>query len=247
MHRFFIPKDNISGTVAIIEGDDAHHIQKVLRLRTGEKIVLCDGRGMDYIVAIQSMQKGQVIGQVTDTRPVITEPRTRVTLIQGLPKGSKMEVVIQKCVELGIYNIVPVHTERAVVRIDDEKNIAKKLLRWQRIAEEAAKQSQRGIIPEISQPVSFNEAVSNISAKLKLILWEGEREQSLRKVLESYPEKPDSIAMLVGPEGGLDAGEVDLAREHGWLSVTVGSRILRTETAGMAVLSAIMYAMEDME
>jgi 16S rRNA (uracil1498-N3)-methyltransferase len=247
MHRFFISKENISGTAALIKGDDAHHIQKVLRLKPGEEIVLCDGRGMDYVVEIQSMEKGRVFGQVIGTRPALTEPRTKVTLIQGLPKGSKMEVVIQKCVELGVYRIVPAYTTRAVVRIEDEKSADKKLLRWQRIAEEAAKQSQRGIVPEISQLLSFTEAVNNIKASLKLILWEGEKEQSLRRVLQSYPGKPDSIAILVGPEGGLDVGEIELAREHGWISVTLGPRILRTETAGMAVLSAIMYAMEDME
>jgi 16S rRNA (uracil1498-N3)-methyltransferase len=247
MHRFFILPENISGKTAVIQGDDAHHIQKVLRLRIGEEIALCDGRGRDYTAFIRSMEKGQVTADIKAGTPTVTEPHTKITLLQGVPKASKMETVIQKCVELGVHDFVPVNTLRVVVRFADEKDSRKKALRWQRIAEEAAKQSRRGMIPPVSLPVSFEEAIKSNNSKLKLLLWEEERQQSLRSVLQGLTEKPDSIAVLIGPEGGLDEKEANLAREYGWISVTVGPRILRTETAGMAVIAAIMYQMEDME
>jgi 16S rRNA (uracil1498-N3)-methyltransferase len=257
MHRFFVLFENINGITAVIQGDDAHHIQKVLRLRIGEEIVLCDGRGNDHTASIDFIGKGQVTAVIKSSAATATEPRTKVTLVQGVPKASKMEAIIQKCVELGVHNIVPANTLRAVVRFDDERDSDKKAQRWQRIAEEAAKQSRRGIIPHVSSPLSFEEAVKSSNSRLKLLLWEEEREQSLRSVLRGFAEnepagkgraeKLDSIAILIGPEGGLDAKEAALARNHGWIPVSVGPRILRTETAGMAVLAAIMYQMEDME
>ncbi|MBE3101047.1 MAG: 16S rRNA (uracil(1498)-N(3))-methyltransferase [Firmicutes bacterium] len=247
MHRFFIDESDIKDSKALITAEDSHHIQKVLHLRIGEEVVLCDCKGFDYSALIHSMDKGKVLLDIQGQQPSVGEHYTRVSLYQGLPKANKMEVIIQKCVELGIYDFVPVTTSRAVVRLADEREEEKKTIRWQKISEEAAKQSDRGIIPHISKPVSFNDAILDASHSLKLLLWEGERIQSLRGVLQKYIEKPSSIAMMIGPEGGLDIKEVELASNNGWIPVSIGPRILRTETAGISVLSAIMYQMEEME
>jgi len=173
------------------------------------------------------------------------EPKVRVTLYQGLPKGQKLELVIQKCVELGIARIVPVITDRVVVKLDSG-DAERKALRWRKIAEEAAKQSGRGIIPEITVPIDFRRACDESQDSVKVILWEMERENSLRRVLEGRG-KSQRISVLIGPEGGLSVKETEYAMGRGWERVTIGPRILRTETAGLAVLSAIMYAMEEME
>ncbi|HHU77975.1 MAG: 16S rRNA (uracil(1498)-N(3))-methyltransferase [Caldicoprobacterales bacterium] len=247
MHRFFVEPEQISGSTAVIAGDDAHHIQNVLRLHIGEEIILCNGRGTDYRAVIQSMGKEQVRTELLSSEPSGTEPVTKVTLLQALPKASKMETVIQKCVELGMYELIPISTVRTVVRLANARDGEKKRIRWQRISEEAAKQSGRGIIPQIHTPVSFEETVAHLKSDLKIILWEEERENSLRKVLQGLIDRPASVAMLIGPEGGLDQKEADLARQHGWTTVSLGSRILRTETAGMAALAAIMYQLEELE
>lgn len=247
MHRFFINPDQIKDSIGEISGEDAHHIKSVLRLEAGEYITLCDCQGMDYQALIQDADNDIIKVKLVNCCPSGTEPKTKVTLMQGLPKSAKMEIIIQKCVELGIYEIVPVTTIRTVVRIADANSAYKKAGRWQRVAEEAAKQSKRGVIPQVYEPVSFEKAVNDCNAELKLLFWEEEKEQSLAKVLLKQNPSPESIAILIGPEGGLDNSEVELAGRHGWISVTIGSRILRTETAGMAVLSAIMYHLGEWE
>jgi 16S rRNA (uracil1498-N3)-methyltransferase len=247
MHRFFVPSDKISGRIGMITGDDAHHIQRVLRLEAGDRITLCDGRGMDYQAVIQDVSKGQVRVELTGKNPSGTEPNLQVTLLQGLPKASKMETIIQKCVELGIHEVIPITTSRTVVRIPDGREGEKKASRWQRVAEEASKQSRRGILPQVHAPKTFDQAIQACQADWKIILWEEEKKQSLRRVLQSQSSMPESIAILIGSEGGLEEEEVFLARQYGWISASLGPRILRTETAGMAALAAIMYQMEELE
>ncbi len=247
MHRFFVGPEQILDNIGKITGDDAHHIQRVLRLGIGEEITLCDSHGTDYQGLIQHVYKNLIEVKIVGTASSGTEPKIQLSLLQGLPKASKMEVIIQKCVELGIYEVLPITTLRTVVRISDERDARKKAQRWQKVAEEAAKQSKRGIIPHVSEPVSIKQAIKECNADLKLLFWEEEKELSLHKVLHSQVTPPKSIALLIGPEGGLDNSEVELARQHGWQSLTLGSRILRTETAGMAVLAAIMYHWEEWE
>lgn len=247
MHRFFISPEAIESNTCIITGTDAHHIQNVLRLKTGEEIMLCNSQGTDYRAVIREISKGHVRVELTESSPSKTEPDLKVTLLQGLPKASKMETIIQKCVELGIYDIIPITTARTVVRISSGRDAEKKTARWQRISEEAAKQCGRGIIPKVHSPLTFDQAVKSCQAGLKIIFWEEEKSQSLRLILQSQAEKPDSIAILIGPEGGLEEDEVIMAEKHGWVSASLGTRILRTETAGMAVLAAIMYQMEELE
>jgi 16S rRNA (uracil1498-N3)-methyltransferase len=247
MHRFFVDPEQIKDSIGKITNDDAHHIQRVLRLGVGEQITLCDGQGMDYLGLIQHIDKGLVEVKIVSETPNETEAKIKVSLLQGIPKASKMETIIQKCVELGIYEVLPITTARTVVRISDEKDARKKAQRWQKVAEEAAKQSKRGMIPHVSLPIPFQQAVRECSSDLKLLFWEEEKELSLHEVMHSQVSPPKSIAMLIGPEGGLDNSEIELARQHGWLSLTLGSRIMRTETAGMAVLAAIMYHWREWE
>lgn len=247
MHRFFIEPEDIEGNIGRIKGSDAHHLNKVLRLNPGDEIMLCNGRGLDFRSVIQTVEKEEILVEILDSRPNATEPNVRVSLFQGIPKSSKMELIIQKCVELGIYELIPIQTLRCVAKINEGKDSEKKTLRWQRIAEEAAKQSRRGIIPMVSSPISFNHAVMYSKADVKLIFWEEENTKSLRKILEELNFKPETVAMIIGPEGGLEKSEVELAEKHGWISVSLGSRILRTETAGMAALTAIMYHLEELE
>ena len=162
-----------------------------------------------------------------------------------------MDLIVQKTVELGVHRIVPLISERVVVKLSSDKDAKKKQERWQRIAMEAAKQSGRGIIPSIHMPMTFKEAVSkevpgSSEGSLKLILWEEEKQISLRSILDKH-DKASNISIIIGPEGGLSEKELALAKEHGWLSASIGPRLLRTETAGMAVIAAIMYRMEEME
>ena len=246
MHRFFVEPEQISGSTAVIAGDDAHHIQNVLRLHIGEEIILCNGRGTDYRAVIQSMGKEQVRTELLSSEPSGTEPVTKVTLLQALPKASKMETVIQKCVELGMYELIPISTVRTVVRLANARDGEKKRIRVKDIG--GSRQAERkGNNTPNTHSVSFEETVAHLKSDLKIILWEEERENSLRKVLQGLIDRPASVAMLIGPEGGLDQKEADLARQHGWTTVSLGSRILRTETAGMAALAAIMYQLEELE
>jgi len=247
MHRFFIDKAQIENGTAFLEGEDVHHIKKVLRLSVGDLLELCDGLGSDYIAEIESLQKDRLSARIKEVMPSIGEPKVRVTLYQGIPKGPKMEVIIQKCVELGIHGIVPLETVRTVVKLENQKEKEKKTARWQKIAEEAAKQSKRGMIPRVFMPESFHDGVSKARGGLKVILWEQEKDMDLKSVLKNFGAGVKEMDILIGPEGGLEEEELHLAKEHGWLPATIGPRILRTETAGLAVLSAIMFHMEEMK
>jgi len=246
MNRFFVNPKKILDNVVDIEGDDAIHILRVLRLREGDLIEVCDGVGNEYKGTLLRKAKDRVQVFLEDPKPTKGEPRIRVTLYQGIPKGSKMDFIIQKCVELGIYSIVPVVTARTITDLSSSGKEEKKVARWQKIAEEAAKQSRRGIIPSIQLPISYNEVIERVSTPLKILPWEEEQSSSLRLTLHGAGHVQD-IAIMIGPEGGFEEGEVMKAKEQGWNVVTLGPRILRTETAGMAVLSAIMFYMEEME
>lgn len=248
MPRFFIedsPPEGVSRLV--LAGSDFHHIRDVLRLRTGDVITVCDGASNDLDCRIDRFLPDGVELTVISRTSNQSEPLCRVTLYQGLAKGDKMDTIIQKAVELGVTRIVPVACRRSVARLD-EKNSEKKVLRWQRIAAEAAKQCGRGQVPEIGQLLDFDEAVTEAArADLGLVPWEGERERSLRSELETAAALPanPSISVLIGPEGGFDADEITMALGAGIRPVTLGRRILRTETAGIAVLAMIIYHFDD--
>ncbi len=222
----------------IITGEDAAHIARVLRMKAGEQLTVCDCRGFDYFCEIVETRPEAVSLRLLEKRKSVSEPGVKVTLYQGLPKGDKMDLIVQKSVELGVTEIVPVITLRSVSR-PDGKSLSKKVERWNRIAAEAAKQSGRGILPEVKPAVDFEKAISAMAAhELSLILYE-QNGGSLREHLKNVPQ---SVGVLIGPEGGFDITEAEYARSHGVETAGMGPRILRTETAPLCALSVIMYA-----
>ncbi len=242
MPKFFVPPENISGGFITINADNSVHIKRVLRMRCGESLTVSDGTGTDYECEITDMADG-IVCKILDMTKNATEPNIRVTLYQALPKASKMEYIIQKTTELGIVKIVPCTLSRCVVKLDG-KEAAKKTARWQKIAAEAAKQSGRGIIPEVAEVMSFDAALAALSRHGKAFVpYEGEKSGRLREVLTA--DKCEDIAFMIGPEGGFSPEEIAALRAAGIASVTLGPRILRTETAGEATLAMIMYEVGD--
>ncbi len=245
MPKFFVPSGNVQGEHIIIEGGDVTHITRVLRLGIGDTVTVCDSSGSDYEARIASAEPNRLVCDIISKQKCASEPDVKVTLFQGLPKGSKMEYIIQKTTELGVQEIVPVKLARCVSRVESKKDEAKKLDRWQKISEAAAKQSGRGIIPEIKPFMTLDEVI-NTSKEFDLFFapYECEEKQTLREVLLSKPEIK-SIGFLIGPEGGFDITEAEKIKKALLPTVTLGKRILRTETAGEAVLAMIMYELGD--
>ncbi|SHI70939.1 16S rRNA (uracil(1498)-N(3))-methyltransferase [Lutispora thermophila] len=245
MHRFFVDIENIKKDTIDVTGEDVNHISKVLRLRIGDSIVLCDGHGMDYYVSIEGMDKHEVRTRILSKEPSKTEPKINVVLYQGIPKSAKMDVIIQKCTELGISQIVPVINARSVVKLSDEKDERKKVERWQRIALEAAKQSQRGKVPKVEMPIAYEEALKNVAhLDLSVMPYELEKNNKLKNIIRG--KIINSIGIFIGPEGGYEDEEIYSAVERDIVPVTLGPRILRTETAGSTVLSCVMYELDEM-
>ncbi len=245
MHRFFVKRENIRKDSIIVDGEDVQHISRVLRLQPGDRIVLCDGEGTDYLSVIESMDKHSIRAAIIDKEASRGEPDIHVVLYQGIPKSTKMDLIIQKCTEMGINRIVPVSTARTVVKLESEKDEKKKVERWSKIAEEAAKQSGRGVIPRIDMPVTLAEALKD-AAKLDTVIvpYELEGSLALKEALRSG--KGRSIGFFIGPEGGFEPSEIYKAKGAGAVPITLGSRILRTETAGVVVLTGIMYEYDQM-
>ena len=245
MHRFYVGTENIEDNRIVITGSDVNHIKNVLRLNKGEKIVICDGQGKDYYCIIDNVAKEQVIAVIEDKQKANTELRTKIYLFQGLPKKDKMELIVQKAVELGAYEIVPVKMKRTIVKIDNEMKEKAKLNRWQTIANEASKQSRRGILPNVHEIVSYKEAI-DMAKELEYVILPYELAENMeytRKIIEEA-SKCSSIGIFIGPEGGFEEEEVSLAKENGIKPITLGNRILRTETAGLTTLAMLMYNIE---
>ncbi|HHV10748.1 MAG TPA: 16S rRNA (uracil(1498)-N(3))-methyltransferase [Clostridiales bacterium] len=246
MHRFYVTPAQIDGSIIGIKGTDVNHIKNVLRMKPGDEIVICNGQGKDCYCIINKVSDSEITAECRFEKDTGTELKARITLFQGLPKKDKMELIIQKAVELGVYDIVPVMTKRTVIKLEDKKKEEKKLERWQAIAEEAAKQSGRGIIPVVRPVQSFKEAVN--SAKMLgqgIIPYENATGmQNTRQLLGSLKEY-DSIGVFIGPEGGFEEAEIGLAMSAGIQPITLGRRILRTETAGLAVLSMMVFNLEE--
>lgn len=237
MHRFFV-RQPLSSSVTIT-GEDVKHIARVLRLSPGDGITLCDGNGNECDAVIRSIGKDAVECDCAAPRCCESEPSVSVTLFQGLPKTGKMETIIQKCVELGIHEVVPMLTRYCVVQ--PKESFAGRIERWQRVAEEAAKQSRRGIIPRVGQLIRLD-AIDSSPFDLVLVAYENESTTSLKAALQGFSGK--RVAILIGPEGGLSDEEIALLTEKGARSVSLGPRILRTETAGMAMLAQLLYEVE---
>ena len=235
MPRFFIDDTPTVGETAVIEGGDARHIGGALRMTAGEALTLCDGKGTDYAGTITAVEKERVTLLVNAAAPSYSEPSLAVTLYMGLPKGDKMELIIQKAVELGVTAIVPVATARCIVKLDG-KDAAKKQARWQKIAAEAAGQSGRGIIPVVETPISWKAALSRFERSKTLLCYEGGG-APIGKLVSPADE---AISLVVGPEGGFDAAEVEAVTAMGGQIATLGPRILRCETAPLAAIAVLM-------
>ncbi|AEG59415.1 16S rRNA (uracil(1498)-N(3))-methyltransferase [Desulforamulus ruminis] len=240
MARFFVEPRQIKEDTAVVYGPDVKHISKVLRMDVGEILTLLDGSGTLYRAEISEISKEEIRCRILQREQSSSEPRLKVTLVQGLPKGDKMETIIQKCTELGIDQIIPLAAERSVVKLDAKKS-AERQERWQRVAMEAAKQCRRSAVPRIHKLCRWEELAEKIPLGARgLIPWEDEKKQSLKQVLEGM-EHPGEVYILIGPEGGLEVQEVARACAQGFRPVTLGPRILRTETAGPAVLTMVLY------
>lgn len=238
MRRFFC--DNITGSTATITDDDAHHLSRVLRMKAGDALSLCDGMGFEYDAVIASVSPEAIVCTLGERRASEAESPVRVTLFQCLPKSGKMELIVQKCTELGVFAVVPVFSARCVVQ--PGKDYDKKRERYNRVALEAAKQSRRAMVPEVNPLVKL-EKIDVSQFDLFLIAYEDENALTLKQALRAA-NAPKSIALLIGPEGGLEESEVARLVSAGAVSVSLGKRILRTETAGMAMLAQTLYEVE---
>ena len=250
MQRVFVTAEQIEGNMIRVTGEDAHHLHNVLRMRAGERVTAGDGGEWEYCCEIVEITGEEVLLRITDAQKPGRELPSRVTLLQCLPKGDKMETVIQKAVELGAAKIVPVAGSRCVVKLDEKKAKAK-TARWNAIAKAAAEQSKRMIIPTVGEVLPFAEAVRSAAAdssrEKPCLLMPYANETGMdgtRKILQSIrPGTP--VTVLIGPEGGFSDEEVETARAAGFQTVTLGKRILRTETAGMAMLAILAYLLEE--
>ena len=246
MYHFFVEPSQICDKRVIITGEDVKHIKNVIRLKPGDEVSISNGMdGRDYRCGIEEITETEVVCSLRFIKEDGAELPSRIYLLQGLPKADKMELIIQKAVELGAFQIVPVAAHRSVVKLD-EKKAAAKVSRWQAIAEAAAKQSKRGVIPQVRQVMSWEQALEHVkNLPVKLIPYElAEDMGRTREVLEKL-EPGQDIAVLIGPEGGFEEREVASAVAVGAIPITLGRRILRTETAGMTVLSWLMYLLEN--
>lgn len=247
MYQFFVEPSRIDveRKTVIITGPDVNHIKNVLRMKPGEEFAVSNGQdGKEYRCAVRSFQDESVECELRFIKEDGVELPAEIYLFQGLPKADKLELIIQKAVELGAYQIIPVATKRSVVKLDEKKAKAK-TARWQQISEAAAKQSKRAIIPEVKEPVGFKAALEMVEDfDLKLIPYEmAEGMDRTRQLIESA--KPgQKVAVFIGPEGGFDESEIAAAIEKGMEPITLGRRILRTETAPLAVLSWLGYHLE---
>lgn len=254
MHRFLVSPDSIKNDSIYISGEDLRHMVQVLRFKAGDHLLVFDGTGSEYEAELVSVEKTVAVGKIVRTCIPDTEPKTRVILFQGMPKSDKMEWIIQKTVELGVSQIVPVITQYSVIQKAD-RNIDGKLERWNRISREACKQSRRVVVPEVKAPLEFKKALElwkdtasrEDGVSLPVLCYENEAKKCLKDLFKCYNINCiKTIGVFIGPEGGFSEQEIELAQNYDIIPVGLGKRILRTETAAVAVLSVIMYEMGEM-
>ena len=244
MHHFFVTPQQISGDKIRIEGGDVNHMKNVLRMKLHEKAEISDGESRTYLCEVEAYEEDVAVLHILEEMEADTEPASKLYLFQGLPKSDKMELIVQKAVELGVYQVIPVAMKRSVVRLDDKK-AAKKADRWNSIAESAAKRAGRSRIPEVTMPLSYNEALK-MAEELDVTLLPYELAGGMevtREVIRQI-KSGQSVGIFIGPEGGFEPEEVDAAVSMGAKVITLGRRILRTETAGLATLAVLMFELE---
>lgn len=245
MHRFFVDGKNIEDNMITITGEDVKHIKNVLRLNEGAIISLCDKLGTDYVAQISVLTKEKIICNILETKASNSEPPIEVVLYQGIPKSTKMDLIIQKLTELGVAKIIPVITDRTIVKIQDKKKEEKKLERWNKITEEAAKQSKRGIIPEVCKIITFEEMLNTLKNEKHIIVpYENEENLGIKEALKNEVSK--KVNIIIGPEGGFEEKEIESLKTIGSKIVSLGPRILRTETAGFITSAIVLYELGDL-
>ncbi len=241
--RVFVAFDKIKDNCAVIDGSDVNYLKNVMRLKVGDEISILDSKSKEYSAKISSVGKDSITAELVAEKHPKSEPKLKVTIAHGIPKNPKMELIVQKVTELGAQRVIPVKTERTVVKIGLEKE-DHKVARWQKIAKEAAEQAGRLIIPFVEPVRSLKDVLIQCKDYDKCImLWEMEKENTIKKFLQANKDIK-SLLVLIGPEGGFSHDEAELAKSSGFQTVTIGNRILRTETAGIAVLSMIEYEFE---
>lgn len=244
MFHFFAEQDQINAPYITITGTDVNHIKNVIRMKVGEQALISNRVDRDYLCEVEELCQDSVLFKIQSEVSDTTELPARIFLFQGLPKGDKMELIIQKAVELGIYQIIPVAMKRSIVKLDAKKEESKRK-RWNMIAESAAKQSKRIMVPEVSGVMDFKEAVQlSRSFDLTLLPYESATGISGTREVIDKAEAGMDIGIFIGPEGGFEEAEVALAKEAGAHEITLGKRILRTETAGLCILSVLMFRLE---
>ncbi len=243
MHQFFVEEDQIGREFVTITGSDVNHIKNVLRMKPGEKIRVSGKDGKDYFCAVSELADTFVQADILNEDAPSTELSGKIYLFQAIPKGDRMETVIEKAVELGVYEIIPVAMKYCVVRLDEKKG-ATRVNRWQKIAEAAAKQSKRSRIPNIHPIMEYKEAVEYAGrCDVRLVPYENERGMQTAKEAFSSVGKGDSVSVMIGPEGGFSEEEIAMVKDDMQV-ISLGKRILRTDTAGIAVMAALMFKME---
>lgn len=244
MHHFFVNPEAVGQETVTITGTDVNHIKNVLRMKPGEEVLLSDGQGHDFCCEIERLTEQEILAKIKDKTFEGTELPCEFYLFQGLPKADKMELIIQKAVELGVTEVIPVQTKRAVVKLDKKKE-EKKLERWQAISESAAKQSRRGIIPRVNHVMTFLEALEYAGKfDINIIPYENFKDMTETKAVLAKIGPNMKVGIFIGPEGGFEESEIELAMQRKVSRVTLGRRILRTETAGIALLSVLMFQLE---
>ncbi|MCT4661553.1 MAG: 16S rRNA (uracil(1498)-N(3))-methyltransferase [Tissierellales bacterium] len=245
MRKFFVSSDQIDGQKIFLEEESYKHMIQVLRMEIGDEMWISDGESMEYFCSIESIDIDEktLILAISETREFSVESPLDICLCQGLPKSDKMDMIVQKNTELGINTIIPLAMERSIVKLDAKKS-AKKCDRWQKIAQEAAKQSKRNKIPTIESVRKLPELLKTIEDGIILVPYEDEKKQTLKETLKSL-DRNKKIYIVIGPEGGFEESEIDMLRNHGAKILSLGPRILRTETAGLMIHSILQYELGD--
>ncbi len=244
--RFHVRPEEIEGTRCSFDRDEARHIARVLRLRRGDIVAVVDGQGREYTVRLERVSPAVTVGTVLGAEPRHAESPLAITLAQAVPKGDKMEAIVRAATELGVARVVPIVTARTIVRLADAR-ARDRVRRWQRVATEATKQCGRAVIPVVDAPRPLADFVaSGVAGGLRLCLWEN-ASRALGAVLDTGEKSPALATVLIGPEGGFAEDEVGLARTHGFVLARLGPRVLRTETAGPAVIAALQLRFGDLK
>lgn len=246
MHKFFVPEKNITDGIAYISDNDVKHINKVLRLKKDDEVVINNCSGQEFYGIIYKIDRDQVQINIVGELDSDNESNIDIYLFQGFPKSSKMDLIVQKATELGVKQITPIFTERVVIK--NKNGEFKKVERWNKIAEEACKQCRRRIIPKVDQPINFDETIEKLkSMDLVVVPYENEKKLGIKNMMEKIDRHSiKSAAVIVGAEGGFSESEIDALKEVPSNIVTLGPRILRTETAGFVCISLLMYELGDL-